>query len=87
MRDGAVVIDVGINRVDDATRSAVIDWLGDVAFAEVSPKAVRDHASARRRRADDDRDADGEYGEGLPARCSRRAVPADQKQGGFKAPL
>ena len=39
VRDGAVVIDVGINRVDDATTERGYRLVGDVAFAEVSPKA------------------------------------------------
>jgi methylenetetrahydrofolate dehydrogenase (NADP+) / methenyltetrahydrofolate cyclohydrolase len=39
VRDGAVVIDVGINRVDDATTQRGYRLVGDVAFAEVSEKA------------------------------------------------
>jgi len=39
VRDGAVVIDVGINRVDDATTERGYRLAGDVAFAEVSRKA------------------------------------------------
>ena len=39
VRDGAVVIDVGINRVDDATMERGYRLVGDVAFAEVSDKA------------------------------------------------
>jgi methylenetetrahydrofolate dehydrogenase (NADP+)/methenyltetrahydrofolate cyclohydrolase len=39
VRDGAVVIDVGINRVDDATVERGYRLVGDVAFAEVSEKA------------------------------------------------
>ena len=39
VRDGAVVIDVGINRVDDATSERGYRLVGDVAFNEVSPKA------------------------------------------------
>ena len=39
VRDGAVVIDVGINRVDDASTERGYRLVGDVAFAEVSPKA------------------------------------------------
>jgi methylenetetrahydrofolate dehydrogenase (NADP+)/methenyltetrahydrofolate cyclohydrolase len=38
VRDGAVVIDVGINRVDDATSERGYRLVGDVAFDEVSPK-------------------------------------------------
>src|SRR6266403_185311 len=39
VRDGAVVIDVGINRMDDATSERGYRLVGDVAFAEVSEKA------------------------------------------------
>lgn len=39
VREGAVVIDVGINRVDDATAQRGYRLVGDVAFDEVSPKA------------------------------------------------
>src|SRR3954465_835524 len=39
VREGAVVIDVGINRVDDATMERGYRLVGDVAFAEVSEKA------------------------------------------------
>jgi methylenetetrahydrofolate dehydrogenase (NADP+)/methenyltetrahydrofolate cyclohydrolase len=39
VRDGAVVIDVGINRIDDATMERGYKLVGDVAFAEVSEKA------------------------------------------------
>jgi len=36
VKDGAVVIDVGINRVEDASRERGYRLAGDVAFAEVS---------------------------------------------------
>jgi methylenetetrahydrofolate dehydrogenase (NADP+)/methenyltetrahydrofolate cyclohydrolase len=39
VRDGAVLIDVGINRVDDPTMERGYRLVGDVAFAEVSEKA------------------------------------------------
>jgi len=39
VRDGSVVIDVGINRVDDPTMERGYRLVGDVAFAEVSEKA------------------------------------------------
>ena len=39
VKDGAAVIDVGINRVDDATRERGYRLVGDVAFQEVSAKA------------------------------------------------
>jgi methylenetetrahydrofolate dehydrogenase (NADP+)/methenyltetrahydrofolate cyclohydrolase len=38
VRDGAVVIDVGINRVDDANVPRGYRLVGDVAFDEVAPK-------------------------------------------------
>ena len=39
VREGAVVIDVGINRVDDATSERGYKLVGDVAFDEVARKA------------------------------------------------
>ena len=39
VREGAVVIDVGINRVEDASRDRGYRLVGDVAFDEVSKKA------------------------------------------------
>ena len=39
VREGAVVIDVGINRVDDATAPRGYRLVGDVAFDEVAEKA------------------------------------------------
>ncbi|MEP6667818.1 MAG: tetrahydrofolate dehydrogenase/cyclohydrolase catalytic domain-containing protein [Chthoniobacter sp.] len=38
VKDGAVVIDVGINRVEDPTSPKGYKIVGDVAFAEVAPK-------------------------------------------------
>ena len=38
VKDGAVVIDVGINRVDDPGSPKGYKIVGDVAFAEVAPK-------------------------------------------------
>ena len=40
VREGAVVIDVGINRVEDASASRGYRLVGDVAFDEVAPKAA-----------------------------------------------
>jgi methylenetetrahydrofolate dehydrogenase (NADP+) / methenyltetrahydrofolate cyclohydrolase len=40
IREGAVVIDVGINRVEDATCERGYRLVGDVAFDEVSKKAM-----------------------------------------------
>jgi methylenetetrahydrofolate dehydrogenase (NADP+) / methenyltetrahydrofolate cyclohydrolase len=39
VKPGAVVIDVGINRVEDATRKKGYRLVGDVAFSEVEPLA------------------------------------------------
>lgn len=39
VKDGVVIIDVGINRVDDATAKRGYRLKGDVAFDEVAPKA------------------------------------------------
>jgi methylenetetrahydrofolate dehydrogenase (NADP+)/methenyltetrahydrofolate cyclohydrolase len=39
VRDGAVVIDVGINRVEDTRRERGYRLVGDVDFEEVAPKA------------------------------------------------
>jgi methylenetetrahydrofolate dehydrogenase (NADP+)/methenyltetrahydrofolate cyclohydrolase len=38
IREGAVVIDVGINRVEDATNQRGYRLVGDVAFDDVAPK-------------------------------------------------
>ena len=38
VKDGAVVIDVGINRVDDASKKRGYKLVGDVAYDEVAPK-------------------------------------------------
>src|SRR5437588_8405536 len=38
VREGAVVIDVGINRVEDKTSERGYRLVGDVAFDEVAPK-------------------------------------------------
>jgi methylenetetrahydrofolate dehydrogenase (NADP+)/methenyltetrahydrofolate cyclohydrolase len=40
VRDGAVVIDVGINRADDPTKERGYRLVGDVAFDEVAPKTA-----------------------------------------------
>ena len=39
VREGAVVIDVGVNRVPDASAKSGYRLVGDVAFGEVQPKA------------------------------------------------
>jgi len=38
IKDGAVVIDVGINRIDDPTRKRGYRLVGDVAYDEAAPK-------------------------------------------------
>ncbi len=38
VKEGAVVVDVGITRVDDATKKSGFRLLGDVCWGEVSPK-------------------------------------------------
>lgn len=38
VRDGAVVIDVGVNRIEDATRKSGYRLVGDVDFENVAPK-------------------------------------------------
>ena len=40
VKEGAVVIDVGINRVDDPTTKKGYRLVGDVAYAEVAPKCA-----------------------------------------------
>jgi len=40
VKDGVVVVDVGINRLPDATKKAGYRLVGDVAFDEVEPKAA-----------------------------------------------
>ena len=40
IRDGAVVIDVGINRIPDPSKPKGYRIVGDVAFGEVEPKAA-----------------------------------------------
>jgi methylenetetrahydrofolate dehydrogenase (NADP+)/methenyltetrahydrofolate cyclohydrolase len=40
IREGAVVIDVGINRVEDAASERGYRLVGDVAFEEVSKRAM-----------------------------------------------
>jgi methylenetetrahydrofolate dehydrogenase (NADP+)/methenyltetrahydrofolate cyclohydrolase len=39
VRDGAVIVDVGINRSEDATSERGYRLVGDVAFDEVAKKA------------------------------------------------
>ena len=48
VKPGAIVIDVGVNRLESGL-------VGDVDFEAVAEARERDHAGARRGRADDDR--------------------------------
>ena len=57
VREGAIVIDVGTNRTDDGL-------VGDVDFEAAARARRRDHAGARRRGADDARDAAREHAAG-----------------------
>jgi methylenetetrahydrofolate dehydrogenase (NADP+)/methenyltetrahydrofolate cyclohydrolase len=41
IKDGAIVIDVGINRVEDASKKKGYKLVGDVNFAEAEPIASR----------------------------------------------
>ena len=40
VKPGAVVIDVGINRIEDASKKSGYRLIGDVAFDEVAPKCA-----------------------------------------------
>lgn len=40
IKDGAVVIDVGINRIEDASKKTGFRLVGDVAYDEVAPKCA-----------------------------------------------
>ena len=51
VKPGAVVIDVGMNRIPDATKKSGTRLVGDVEFDERARGRVADHAGARRRRA------------------------------------
>src|SRR5262249_35250306 len=63
IRKGAVVIDVGINRVEDAVSERGYRLVGDVAFYEVSKKTRAITPLAGGRGANRDAVADAEYGE------------------------
>ena len=56
VKPGAAVIDVGINRLASGKLA------GDVDFEAVREGGRLDNAGARRRRADDGRDADRQHG-------------------------
>ena len=56
LKQGAIVIDVGINRLEDGTLT------GDVDFEASVGKSIVDHTSSGRRWADDNSYVDGKYG-------------------------
>jgi methylenetetrahydrofolate dehydrogenase (NADP+)/methenyltetrahydrofolate cyclohydrolase len=62
VKPGAVVIDVGMNRVPDPSRKSGYRLVGDVAFDSVAPDA-----RSRRRRPDDGCHAHDEHAQGVPA--------------------
>ena len=72
VRPGAVVIDVGINRVDDASQPKGYRLVGRRRVRAGGREGVVDHSGARRRGADDDRDAAAEYVAGMAAVGARR---------------
>ena len=61
VKPGAVVMDVGVNRVNDPTAKSGSRLVGDVDFAERATHRRQNHAQPRRRRPDDDCDADAEH--------------------------
>ena len=74
IRPGAVVIDVGNNRVPDATRKSGYRMVGDIDFEAIKRSRVLGDAGAGRRRADDGDDAAGQHGGGGRARCAGYAA-------------
>ena len=72
IKPGATVIDVGINRMP-APKPGKTRLVGDVAFDEAARGRGRDHAGARRGRADDHRHAAAQHARrGAPPRRPRR---------------
>ena len=68
VKPGAVVIDVGINRVDDAVAGQGVPAGGRRGLRAGGGEGGVDHSGAGRRGADDDCDADAEYLAGVAAR-------------------
>ena len=68
VKEGAVVIDVGMNRLDGKLT-------GDVEFDSGARARRPDHARARRRRPDDDRDADAQHARSGESGLMRKAEP------------
>ncbi len=65
VKEGAVVIDVGINRVEDPASESGYRITGDVAFEETASKDKGHHTGTRRGRSNDRRDVDGQYSDCL----------------------
>ncbi len=61
VKSGAVVVDVGVNRVSDPTAKSGSRLVGDVDFANVQPIAGKITPNPGGR-SDDDCDADAEHG-------------------------
>ena len=67
VREGTVVIDVGINQVPAPELPRGYRLVGDVDFASVAPRCAAITPGAGRGRADDDCDAHVEHDQGVPA--------------------
>ena len=74
VKPGAVVIDVGINRVEDASKKSGYRLTGDVAYRRSRARVLRHHPRPRRRRPDDHRHADEEHAAGRTAVEMRQIV-------------
>ncbi len=88
---GAVVIDVGMNRLTPEEAGNNSGLVGDVDFARRLRGRRRDHAGARRRRSDDDRAAAAQHpaGRALPGRArgaARRSRPGHRVSGARGGP-
>jgi methylenetetrahydrofolate dehydrogenase (NADP+)/methenyltetrahydrofolate cyclohydrolase len=57
VKEGAVVVDVGIHRIPDASKKSGYRLVGDVKFDEVAPKCSWIATCAGRRGSDDDHTA------------------------------
>ena len=92
VKPGAVVIDVGMNRVEDPSTKRATRLVGDVDFDGVRAGRVAHHAGAGRRRPDDDRHAAAEHRargaaeRGADARRTRRAETARRRCSSRGAP-
>ena len=77
VKPGAVVIDVGMNRISPEEAGTRAASSATSTHAAVPDIASRDHAGARRRRPDDDRDAAAQHAAGRA-----RAGRAQPRRGG-----